>query len=316
MLIASRFGSEKIKAKMYSRLRLARKYLAYRCRASNGKGHGIHSPFVFDFVTKILNDTRDYPAYTRVEGLRQRLLADGTTLEIEDLGAGSVRDGKADRVGAERPGKEKGDRRSAECRRRSVADIARNAAKPRKLGQLLFRIARHYQPRVMLELGTSLGLSAAYLASGAEKGGGSIQGGLAAGANDLKLLTIEGSAAIAAVAEANFRSLGLESIELVRGPFDDMLPGVLDRIGSIDLAFVDGNHRREPTLRYFHLLIARASPSAVLIFDDIHWSAEMEGAWELIRRDPRVLLTIDLFFIGLVFLREEFKVKQDFVIRF
>src|SRR5450432_751327 len=89
MLIASRFGSEKIKAKMYSRLRLARKYVAYYLSASNGKGHGIHSPFVFDLVTLVLNDNRDYPAYDPVEGLREKLLHDRTILEIEDLGAGS-----------------------------------------------------------------------------------------------------------------------------------------------------------------------------------------------------------------------------------
>lgn len=282
-----------MKAKMYSRLRLARKYLSYYLASANRKGHGIHSPFVYDLVIQVLNDTRDYPAYAHVEGLRRKLLRDERKLEIEDLGAGSVTAG--DSHGAAVTGREV-------ISHRSVADIARNVAKPKKLGQLLFRIARHYQPRVILELGTSLGLSAAYLASGAEEGA--------------KLLTIEGSAAVAAVAEANFRSMGLENIELVRGGFDDQLPEALDRMGSIDLAFVDGNHRREPTLRYFNWLIAKASPSAMLIFDDIHWSGEMEEAWETIRQDARVLLTIDLFFIGLVFLREEFKVKQDFVIRF
>jgi predicted O-methyltransferase YrrM len=300
MLIASRYGSGKIKANMYSRLRLARKYLAYYLAASNGKGHGIHSPFVYDLVTRVLNDTRDYPAYYRVEDLRRKLLEDERVLEIEDLGAGSGTDG--DGHAAVDAGQGTRNVGQGTIRRRSIADIARNAAKPKRLGQLLFRIARHYQPRVILELGTSLGLSAAYLASGA--------------AESAQLLTIEGSASVAAVAEANFQSLGLKNIELVRGGFDDQLPRAPDKMGSIDLAFVDGNHRREPTLRYFNWLIARSSPSSVLIFDDIHWSREMEAAWETIKADERVLLTIDLFFIGLVFLREEFKVKQDFVIRF
>jgi predicted O-methyltransferase YrrM len=315
MRTASRSGSEKIKAKMYSRLRLARKYLSYYLSASNGKGHGIHSPFVFDLVTNVMNDTRDYPAYARVEGLREKLLLDRTMLEIEDLGAGS---GIAPGTGSATAsgGQVTAAGGPGMIRHRSIADIARHAAKPKKLGQLLFRIAKHYQPRVMLELGTSLGLSAAYLASGANEGHGPAQAGSATGTKDVKLLTIEGAAAVAAVAGANFRSLGLENIELVRGGFDDRLPEALDKLGGIDLAFVDGNHRRAPTLRYFNWLIARASPSSVLIFDDIHWSGEMEQAWETIRQDTRVLLTIDLFFIGLVFLREEFKVKQDFVIRF
>jgi predicted O-methyltransferase YrrM len=341
----------------YSRLRLTRKYLRYYFGASNGKGHGIHSPFVFDFITQVLNDTREYPAYARVEGLRQRLLKDGTMLEIEDLGAGSVAevggyrgaggycDAGVGRYGVIGAGNEPVRRERVVCHR-SVADIARHAAKSRKLGQLLFRIASHYQPRTMVELGTSLGLSAAYLASGAEEEGnagdvrgaetgmkrvGEINGGSEEGASvegaigskpgenggtRAKLLTIEGAGSVAGVAEANFRSLGLEHIALMTGGFDDVLPGALEKMGKIDLAFVDGNHRREPTLRYFDLLMRHASPSAVLIFDDIHWSREMEEAWEGIRQDARVLLTIDLFFIGLVFLRPAFKVKQDFIIRF
>src|SRR5579872_6059847 len=148
----------------HSRLRLARKYLRYYFSASNGKGHGIHSPFVFDLVTKVLNDTRDYPDYACVEGLRRRLLRDGRILEIEDLGAGSsVKAGES--ADAANPTEDGGRRVS----RRSVAELARHVAKPRKWGQLLFRIARHYRPRIMLELGTSLGLSAAYLAGGAQE---------------------------------------------------------------------------------------------------------------------------------------------------
>jgi predicted O-methyltransferase YrrM len=300
---------------MYSRLQLARKYLRYYLTAANGKGHGIHSPFVFDFIIHVLNDTREFPEYTPIRQLRRQLEKDPAILEIEDMGAGSALNG---------------------TRRRSVSELARHAAKPEKLGQLLFRIARYYRSASILELGTSLGISTAYLAAG----------GIGA-----RVITIEGADAVAAVADRNFQSLGLQQaglgrpildmpglqnpglekqgldmpglenpglgkIELVRGNFDHALAPALDRIGHVDLAFVDGNHRREPTLRYFEQIITRCSPQAVLIFDDIHWSAEMEEAWEQIKKDPRVYLTIDLFFIGLVFLRSEFKVKQNFTIRY
>src|ERR1700754_634556 len=130
---------------MYSRYRLAQKYLHYYFTAANGKGHGIHSPFVFDFILNVLNDRVAYPDYAAVEGLRRRLRGDGTLLEIEDLGAGSA--WKAPR-------------------QRSVGDITRRAAKPAKLGQLLYRVARYYRPVRVVELGTSLGFSTAYLAAG------------------------------------------------------------------------------------------------------------------------------------------------------
>jgi predicted O-methyltransferase YrrM len=276
---------------MYSPVRLAWKYLHYYFTAANGKGHGIHSPFVFDFVTHVLNDRGPYPAWAAIEELRGRLLRDDRVLRVEDMGAGSAFAGAA--AGAASSA-------NAETRVRKISDIARRAAKPRRLGQLLFRIAHHYQPATVLELGTSLGLSTAYLATGAR---------------GARVISIEGSGPVMDVAGENLRSLGVRC-ELLQGNFDVLLEPLLEKIGSVGLAFVDGNHRYEPTLRYFHLLMGQMSAQAVLIFDDIHWSAEMERAWEAIRADPRVYMTIDLFFIGLVFLRDEFKVKQDFAIRF
>jgi predicted O-methyltransferase YrrM len=289
---------------MYSRYRLAQKYLHYYFTAANGKGHGIHSPFVFDFVLNVLNDRVAYPDYAAVEGLRRRIRGDGNLLEIEDMGAGSA--WKAPR-------------------QRSVGDITRRAAKPAKLGQLLYRVARYYRPVKVVELGTSLGFSTAYLAAGVRaafagervRGEGGVDGNGAGvrGEGPGRVWSIEGSGQVAAVAERNLGLLGLEA-KVVVGNFDFVLPGVLEEMGGVDLAFVDGNHRRDPTLAYFNQLMEHAGRPAVLIFDDIHWSAEMEEAWVTIKNDPRVYLTIDLFFIGLVFLREEFKVKQDFVIRF
>lgn len=303
-------GTEKIVNRMYSRYRLAQKYLHYYLKAANGKGHGIHSPFVFDFVLKVLNDRYAYADYAAIEGLRRRLGRDETMLEIEDMGAGSA--WKAPR-------------------QRSIGDITRHAAKPARLGQLLYRIARYYRPARLVELGASLGLSTAYLAAGAREGwigggadavgggadagGGTHVGGGGAREGAGRLWTIEGSGQVAAAAERNLHSLGLEA-QVVTGNFDRVLPGLLQEMGGVDLAFVDGNHRRDPTLSYFNQLMASAGREAVLIFDDIHWSAEMEEAWAAIKNDSRVMLTIDIFFIGIVFLREEFKVKQDFVIRF
>jgi predicted O-methyltransferase YrrM len=277
-------GAEK-NCLMYSRLQIARKYIRYYLSASNGKGHGVHSPFVYDFIRNVLNDRRHYASWEQIELLRAKLVRDETLLEVEDMGAGSSVAGAG--------------------RQRRVGEIARHAAKPARLGRLLFRIARYYRCQRMVELGTSLGLSTAYLARGAKEG-----------ASGVRVWTIEGAAAVAAMAARNFQELDLVDVELVVGNFDEKLNGILDQAGTVDLAFIDGNHRLEPTLRYFHSLMQRCAAGSILIFDDIHWSEEMDEAWETIQRDPRVYMTIDLFFIGLVVLRDEFKVKQHFVIRF
>src|SRR6478736_2420711 len=264
---------------MYSPLQLAIKYFNYRITASNGKGHGVHSPFVFDFITKILNDKTVYPEYEKVEALRNQLLNDFTLLEVEDFGAGSVIDKKS---------------------KRTISSIAKNAAKPKKFGQLLFRMIKHYKPATILELGTSLGITTSYLSLAKP---------------DARLITLEGSKEISKVAKKNFQNLGLKNIESVEGNFDNTLSSVISQLPSIDFAFIDGNHRKEPTERYFKELISKTDNDSILVFDDIHWSREMEAAWETIKKDAAVTCSIDLFFIGIVFFRKEFKEKQHFVIR-
>jgi hypothetical protein len=176
------------KSSMYSAPYLAAKYIRYYLTASNGKGHGMHSPFVFQFITNVLNDRTGYAMYDRVEALRQQLLKNDTMLTVEDLGAGST---------------------ISKTNKRSIASVAKYAAKPKKYGQLLFRIAKFYKAQYIIELGTSLGLTTSYL-SGAVKNMGHIT-------------TVEGSKEIAAIARDNFTKLGLENIRLINGSFEDHL---------------------------------------------------------------------------------------------
>lgn len=240
----------------------------------------MHSPFVFEFITKVLNDDRHFYAYQAIENIRQLMLLEQKELLIEDFGAGS-------RVKKENT--------------RKICDIARSSLKPKKFGQLLFRIVDHYSPATILELGTSLGITTAYLASAKE---------------GISVTTMEGAKTVAAVAKQNFEKLRLNNIGMVEGNFDETLSPVVAQLKSIDLAFVDGNHRYEPTVRYYRELLPAVHEYSVLIFDDIHWSKEMEQAWEAIKADDAVTLSIDLFFIGLVFFRKEHKAKQHFTIRF
>lgn len=265
---------------MYNKFQLGLKYLNYYFTSSNGKGHGIHSPFVFQFINKILNDKKHYPEYDVIEKLRQNLLSDQTTLTIEDFGAGSSIN---------------------RSNQRSIASIAKNTVKQKKYSQLLFRMVKGYKPKIILELGTSLGITTSYLAI----------------ANpDANVTTIEAAEEVAAIAEENFKTLKLQNIEIVKRHFDESLSSVIYLLSSIDFAFIDGNHRREPTERYFQQLISQKNNDSIFIFDDIHWSTEMEQAWQTIKEHEAVRCSIDLFFVGIVFFRQEFKEKQHFIIRF
>ncbi len=265
---------------MYSAFQLAKKYLQYYLTASNGKGHGIHSPFVFDFIIKVLN-TKNKPGRSdEIEKLRSSLLHDNSYIYVEDLGAGSG---------------------ILKTRKRFVKNIAASSLKPKKYAALLARIAKYFNAQTIIELGTSFGISAAYIAS----------------ANPMSTVyTLEGAENICNIAQTNFDKIGLQNIHLIRGNFENTLSLLLSKLNKIDFAFIDGNHKKVPTINYFNLLLAKSNHQSVFIFDDIHWSGEMEEAWKIIQQHPDVTLTIDLFFIGLVFFNKDIKVKQHFVIRF
>jgi predicted O-methyltransferase YrrM len=265
---------------LYTRFQLAKKYLHYYFTASNGKGHGIHSPFVFDFIKQVKNDKKEYSAYKLIEARRKELLHDDTVIEVEDFGAGSS---------------------LLKTNKRAVKDIARSSLKPKKFSQLLFRMAQYYKPAKIIELGTSFGITTAYLAEGNK---------------NATVFTCEGAKNIAAIAKDTFSYLHLNNITLTEGDFTNTLPQLLNDLKQIDFAFVDGNHRKEPTLDYFAKLLNSSTFSTILVFDDIHWSDEMEEAWKIIQQHPQVTLTMDLFFIGIVCINPAIKARQHFTIRF
>ncbi len=265
---------------MFNRFQLAKKYFKYQLAASSGKGHGIHSPFVFDFIKNVLRDKKKYDWYTVIETARQKLLKQSTEIEVEDFGAGSA---------------------VIKTKKRAVAAITRSSVKPAKYARLLYRMVNYYQPPTILELGTSFGITTSYLA---------------AANTHAQVYTIEGSAAIAEIAGETFKRMGLSNIELINGNFNSRIPVLLEKLKLVDLAFIDGNHRKEPTLDYFKQLLNHSNASTILIFDDIHWSIGMEKAWAIIKQHPSVTLTIDLFFIGIVFFNTDINHKQHFSIRF
>lgn len=256
-------------------LRFLFKYLNYLLSSNNA--HGIHSPFVFALYNDVVNKKGNYYAFDKIEQLRKKLLASTKEIEVTDLGAG--KSGK-----------------------RTIYEIAGRSAKSRKYCELLFRLVYHFKPNTILELGTSLGISTSYLASADP---------------NAKVTTIEGCSNIATEAQKNFESLDLKNIRSIVGNFGTVLPDVLSELQTPDslLVFIDGNHRKEPTLNYFRQCIAHGNNDSIFIFDDIHWSNNMEEAWEEIKAHPQVTVTIDLFFLGIVFFRQE-QAKEDFTIRF
>ena len=265
---------------MYSSFQIAKKYFKYYFSAQNGKGHGVHSPFVFDFIIHVLNDTKEYECYKEIESLRKKLLQNDSTINVEDFGAGSA---------------------VIPFKTRKVSAIAKSSLKNKKFASLLYRIVKYFKPKNIIELGTSFGITTCYIASGNK---------------DADVTTFEGSKEIARIARQNFSAAHVKNINLIEGNFNETYFEALQKMERIDFAFIDGNHRRDATLDYFLSVLKKSPNTSIFIFDDIHWSGEMEEAWQQIQDHDSVKLTIDLFFIGLVFFNADFKAKQHFTIRF
>ncbi len=179
----------------------------------------------------------------------------------------------------------------------SVRLIARRAASTMAQGRMLFRLANWAAPQTMLELGTSLGVGAMYLASGRRSA---------------RFLTLEGCPDFAKIARANLAALDLKNTEVVTGRFEETLAKALERLQPVDLVFFDGNHRPEPTLAYFEACLPFAHAHSVFVFDDAYWSPGMEQAWQRLKEHPRVTLTVDFFDLSLAFINPDFKEKQHF----
>lgn len=260
-----------------SQLALASRFLKYWWKGVTP--HGVHSPFVFDFFTGQLKNPVRYYAFDAIEKVRQDLTQSDAEINVEDHGAGS---------------------RVLEDSKRRVKDIVRLSSQQRKYGEVLFKLCNMLQPTSALELGTCLGIGTAYMAM-ACKG--------------LKVTTIEGDPNLAALARKNLDELKLDTVEIINGKFDDVLPTLLADNPTYDIVYIDGNHRYEPTMKYLNLVLPHLSDTACVVLDDIHWSTEMEQAWNEIKTMKEFQVSIDLFKIGLLFKRPA-QSKEDFILRY
>jgi len=253
------------------------RYIKYRLVSKNE--HSIHSPYLFRFYLDVIKDENPFYIYEDIESIRSKLLMTDMEISIEDHGAGS---------------------KVNNSNKRNIKDIAKNAVKSAKYGQLLFRLVNHFKPQTILELGTSLGVSTLYLAGANKK---------------RKVTTVEGCPNTSKVAQINFDKIGFENINLITANFDQFLPQYLAKTETLDFVFFDGNHQKEATLNYFNWCVDKAHGQTIFVFDDIYWSKGMTEAWEEIQKHPKVTATIDLFFVGIVFFNTDLS-KEDFVLRF
>lgn len=237
-------------------------YLRYRLQA---KGiHRAHSPFLFTLFEEVFNEEKHYYVFDAIERERMRRWNDDRSIEVEDLGAGS---------------------RAMKGSSRSIASIAKHSAKRPKYARMLFRLIHHQDYTRVLELGTSLGLTTAYLAAAAKE-----------------TISVEGSSSLAEEAKGTLERTK-QFAQVIHSSFDDYLKS-LDPRERFDLIFIDGHHEGEALLNYFTLLKPHLNDNGCFVIDDINWSADMQRAWQALIQDDAFELKLDLFELGLLFKRE------------
>lgn len=255
------------------------RYINYLLRAKSR--YRIHSQFVYEFVNDVLKNNHHYDIYNKLWELRQQQAASNDTIETVDFGSGA-----------------KG--KPYQTKISNLGNLVKLRSHSKSRLELLHRITRKYKPQNILEFGTATGISSSYLKTGSP---------------DSYMITMEGCANLASKAEELFRKLEVDNLEIAIGNFEKVLDESLNKFKTLDFVFFDGNHRMDPTLRYFKSCAELTNENTIFVFDDIHWSKGMEKAWEKIKIDNRVSISIDLFWFGIVFFRKGIE-KQDFIIRY
>ncbi|RLD20302.1 MAG: SAM-dependent methyltransferase [Bacteroidetes bacterium] len=244
-------------------------YIWYWLTAVNE--HSLHSPFIYDLYTKTIKAKFSSEDFNAIENIRQKLVLSEEEIEVSQLGATS----KVNNQNI-----------------RPVSAIAKKGLSDERFSRLLFGLIRNYDCKNVIELGTSFGINTLYMAT----------------KPSVQLTTFEGCPNTASMAAGNFSALGYDNIKIIQGNIDITLTEYISHSSeNIDLAFIDANHKHEPTIRYFKLLLAKIHDNSIIIIDDIYWSKEMTKAWEEIKNHPRTTVTVDLFKAGIVFFKPELK---------
>lgn len=241
------------------------KFMVHVLCASNTKGHGVHSPYLYRFTNNVLYDSHHFYFFNRIEQRRTELLQSHQIIDKLDFGSGK-------------------------SKQLAVGAITRKSLCTTRKGRLLARISCHFKCQKILELGTSFGISTSYLS---------------APCFESQCITLEGCPSTARIANQTFEALGLTQVKLLEGNIDHTLAAALSELKNVDFVYIDANHTYEATLRYFETITSALGKNAIVVIDDIYWSPQMLQAWKTIQHHPKVTTTIDLFRVGIVFFNSD-----------
>lgn len=238
--------------------------------------HSLKSSFEYGLYTRALNPADNHSSNTEIENIRKKWLNSNQSIESIVFGA-----------------------ESTVSESKNVRQIAAEGISHWKLSKQLCGVIDHLGCESVLELGTSLGINAAYLA----------------GCQTVtRLVSVDANSHLINLAKQTLHQAEIP-VELITGEVDAAIEELVKRNESFDLVFVDANHTYEATLRYFQFLKHLIHDESVIIFDDINWSPEMTKAWNEIKADAHVTMAVENFQIGLIFFNSKYT-RKSYVLDF
>ena len=249
-------------------------------RLKGKRWDSFHSPYLFRLMSFMANDKVRFEKFSAIEALRRKWLKNRTRIVRKDKGTGSLYSGKPDTE--------------------SISAIAKHALSLPFQCRCMARLVHLEKPNVIIEFGSSLGISAAYLQSG----------------NPTSVITtVEGDPEIAKLARTTFAELDMTGIQLVVSTFEEFLASPDHHDRKIDLLFLDGNHNSSALLDYYEKLKSNFSANTIVLVDDIYWSQDMQQGWRKLINLPEVTQSVDCFRFGMLFFKKEFLEKENHRIR-
>jgi len=237
--------------------------------------HSIQAPFAYEFYVNLKRSMRSSKANQEIEHERKNFLEDHSIISGEDLGAGSRLNNAA-----------------------RVSTISSKGISSQKACIFLHNVAKLHQVENCIELGTSLGIATAYIATVS-----SVE----------NVYTFEGNQGLIAKAKHLFKKLDLHKIKIFSGNIDDELPRFLQARKVLDMAIIDANHTKEALLRYYHWLQPKMQKRAIIFVDDIRWSNDMYAGWKQLVGKKEVSVSFEFANFGLLFFEMDLP-KQHYVL--
>lgn len=229
---------------------------------------------MYDYLEQVVYNPYPFYVFDIIESFRAQLLLNSTTIYVNDFGTGA-------------------------SKHKKISKIANNSLKPAKQAQLLFKTVNYFKPPEIIELGTSLGITTLYLSKTSKKS---------------FVHTFEGSKDVAEIAEQNFKKFKENNIHIHLGNIDEEFPKYLNTLKKIDFVLFDANHTYKATLSYFNYCLTKINENTIFVLDDIYWSVEMTKAWNEIKNNNLVTMSIDFYHLGIIFFKPVHE-KQHFKIK-